>query len=155
MRKIDPVLNERLVKLTASMGYELVGCELLSLGGGQIFRIYIDGEKGVTVDDCSKVSRQISAMMDVEEPFQSRYTLEVSSPGIDRPLFLIEHYQKYIGCQVKIRLHAAINQRRQYKGRLQRVEEENIHILVDGLENEVVLPFSAIEKGNLIKETCI
>lgn len=152
MRKVDLVLHEKLEKLADSMGYELVGCECIPMGGRQVFRIYIDSEKGVSVDDCSKLSRQVSAMMDVDEPFQSRYVLEVSSPGIDRPLFELKHYQKYVGCKIKLRLYAAINQRRQFKGILQRVDGENIHVLVDDSEKEVVLPFSAIEKGNLISD---
>jgi ribosome maturation factor RimP len=152
MTKIGSVLHEKLEKLIGSMGYELIGCEQLPMGGRKVFRIYIDNEKGVTLDDCSRVSHQVSAMMDVEVPLQGRYTLEVSSPGVDRPLFEIKHYQKYIGCRVKLKLTAAINQRRQYKGILQRVEGENIHILVDDSEKEVVLPFSAIEKGNLVRD---
>lgn len=155
MKKIDPELYGRLDKLVSGMGYELVGCELFPTGGRQVFRIYIDCEKGITVEDCSKVSHQLSAFLDVENLIQNKYVLEVSSPGIDRPLFEIKHYQKYIGCQVKIRLYTAINQRRHYKGILQRVEGENIHILLDGSEKEVVLPFSAIEKGNLIVDVRI
>ena len=150
MRKIDPVLHERLATLISSMGYELVGCEMVPQGRQMVFRIYIDSETGVTADGCAQVSYQVSAMMDVEDPIQSRYSLEVSSPGIDRPLFEIEHYRKYIGKTVKIRLYAPINQRRQYKGILQRVEGEDIYLLVDGIEQEVKLPFSAIEKGNLV-----
>src|SRR5579871_2080700 len=118
MRKVDPVLQEKLVKLVSSMGYELVGCEAFSQGQQTVFRIYIDGKNGVTVDDCSKVSRQISAMMDVEDLVQSRYTLEVSSPGINRPLFTIEHYHKYVGSRVKIRLYVSIDGRKQFKGLL-------------------------------------
>lgn len=150
MRKIDPVLHEQLAILISSMGYELVGCELLPQGGQMLFRIYIDSPSGVTLDDCSKVSHQVSATMDVLDPIQGRYILEVSSPGIDRPLFEIEHYRRYIGKQIKIRLYAAINQRRQYKGILQRVEGEDIYLLVDDSTLEVKLPFSSIEKANLI-----
>lgn len=150
MRKIDPVLHERLATLISSMGYELVGCEMVPQGRQMVFRIYIDSETGVTADGCAQVSYQVSAMMDVEDPIQSRYSLEVSSPGIDRPLFEIEHYRKYIGKTVKIRLYAPINQRRQFKGILQRVEGEDIYLLVDGVEQEIKLPFSAIEKGNLV-----
>lgn len=150
MKKIDPVLHERLVKLIDSMGCELVGCEIVSQGRQALFRIYIDSPKGVTLDHCSQVSRQVSAMLDVEDPIQSRYVLEVSSPGINRPLFEIEHYQKYIGSRVKLKLYSPINQRRQYQGILVRVEEENIYLLVDDSEQEIALPFSAIEKANLI-----
>jgi ribosome maturation factor RimP len=152
MRKIDPVLYERLATLIGSMGYELLGCEMLTQGGQLLFRLYIDSAKGVVLEDCSLVSRQVSAMMDVEDPIQGQYTLEVSSPGIDRPLFEIEHYRRYIGKRVKVRLYTAINQRRQFKGLLQRVDEDAIYIVVDDADQAIKLPFSAIEKGNLIGE---
>jgi ribosome maturation factor RimP len=152
MKKIDPVLHERLSQLIGSMGYELVGCETVPQGRQMIFRIYIDSPKGVTVDDCSRVSRQVGAMMDVEDPFESRYALEVSSPGIDRPLFEIEHYRKYIGKRIKLKLYSPVNQRRQFKGVLQRVEGEDIFLLVDDTEQEVKLSYSMIEKANLIGE---
>ncbi|VVC76751.1 Ribosome maturation factor RimP [Aquicella siphonis] len=150
MRKIDPVLHERLATLIGSMGYELVGCELLPQGRQMVFRIYIDGKNGVTLDDCSQVSYQVSAMLDVEDPIQGRYSLEISSPGIDRPLFELEHFRKFVGKLVKIRLHSPVNQRKQYKGVLQRVEGEDIYLLVQETGQEVVLPFSAIDKANLI-----
>ena len=150
MRKIDPVLKERLITLLGSMGYELVGCELLPQGKQVLFRIYIDAPGGVTVDDCSKVSYQVSAMLDVEDPIQGSYSLEVSSPGIDRPLYELEHYQKYIGKQVKIRLYSPVNQRRQFKGVLQRVQGEDIYLLTDEAKEAIKLPFSLIEKANLI-----
>jgi ribosome maturation factor RimP len=150
MKKVDPVLNEQLAVLISSMGYELVGCELFPQGGQIVFRIYIDSQNGVTVDDCSKVSHQVSAMLDVANPIQGKYALEVSSPGINRPLFEIEHYHQYIGRRVKIRLYATINERRQYKGILQYVKGEDIYLLEDGATLLVKLPFSNIEKGYLI-----
>src|SRR5262249_13811790 len=102
--------------------------------------------------DCSKVSRQVSAMLDVEEAFQGRYILEVSSPGINRPLFELSHYQKATGKTVKIRLHAPINERRQFTAVLLRVEGEDIYLHVEGLMQEVRVPFSAIEKGHVVGE---
>jgi ribosome maturation factor RimP len=150
MGKIDSTLYEHLETLISSMGYELVGCELIPQGRQRVFRIYIDSKVGVTLDDCSLVSHQVSAMMDVEDPIQGRYLLEVSSPGIDRPLFEIKHYHQYIGRQVKIRLRSPVNQRKQFKGVLKRVEEEDIYLFVEELNQEVKVPFSAIEKANLI-----
>lgn len=151
MIKVDTDLEDKIRKLVESKGYEYVGCELLPQGKDAIFRIYIDNPPtGVTVDDCAAVSYQVGAMLDVLDPFEGRYTLEVSSPGVDRPLFGIEQYQKYIGSQVKIRLNMAVQQRKQYKGILQRVDEENIYLLIEGLEQEVKLPFSQIGKANLI-----
>lgn len=156
MKKVDPVLQERLEKLISAMGFELAGCELFSQGGQMVLRIYIDTEtkdkKGITVDDCSKVSRQVSAMLDVENLIQYRYTLEVSSPGINRPLFEIKHFQKYIGSHVKVTVSAPIKERRQLKGILQRIEGENLFLLLDEVGEEVIVPFSAIEKANVIGE---
>jgi ribosome maturation factor RimP len=157
MRKLDPALHERLITLINSMGYDLVGCEIGQQDGQQALRVFIDSleeseKKGVTLDDCSQVSRQVGAMLDVDNPIQGRYVLEVSSPGIDRPLFELRHYHRHIGSEVKIRLSSPINQRRQFKGRLQRVEGENIYIQVEDSEESVVLPFSAIEKANVVGE---
>lgn len=152
MKSIDPGFKEQLVKLIASMGFELFGCELLTRGRQKLFRIYIDSKNGVTIDDCSAVSHQVSALLDVEDPIEERYTLEVSSPGIDRPLFAIEHYRKYIGYHIKVKLFVPIGEHKQYKGIVKRVEGEDIYLLADGSEQEVVLPFSMIEKANLIGE---
>jgi ribosome maturation factor RimP len=152
MSKVNPHLQEQLKGLIGSMGYELIGTELLPQGRQMVFRIYIDSETGVTLDDCSHVSHQISAMLDVEDPIQGRYALEVSSPGINRPLFELAHYYKCLGKKVKIRLRSPVCQRKQFKGILLRVEEDEICLLDDGLEQEVMLPFSEIEKANLIGE---
>lgn len=151
MREIKPSLYSKLDLLINSMGFELVGCELLGEGRQALFRIYIDSPKGISVDNCQAVSSQVSAMLDVEDPIHHAYRLEVSSPGIDRPLFKLQHYQTYIGSRVKIKLHTLVNKRRQYKGLLHRVEGEDIYLLVgDDFKEEVKLPFSAIEKANLI-----
>jgi len=150
MRNISTELRNNLNTLIGSMGYEFVGCELAQPGRQTVLRIYIDSATGVTIDDCSKVSRQISAMLDVENPVQGQYLLEVSSPGIDRPLFTMADYQKYIGRQVKIRLHSPINQRRQFSGLLKLVEGDNIYLQVE--DTEVILAFSNIAKANIIAE---
>jgi len=157
MRKIRPELYERLETLVGAMGFELFGCELLSEGRQMAFRIYIekaDGadQKEVSIGDCSQVSHQVSALLDVEEPLQGHYTLEVSSPGIDRPLFELKHYQRYIGSRVKVKLYTPLNQRRNLKGLLKRVEGDEIYMLVDDSLEEVKVPFSNIEKANLIGE---
>lgn len=152
MQKLDPVLNEKLTTLINAMGYELIGCELVQQGGRRFFRIYIDKLNGVTVDDCSAVSRQVSSLLDVFDPIKDRYSLEVSSPGVDRPLFNLDQYQKQIGKLVKVRLYTPIEGRRQYKGRLRRIDGEDIYLSVNDIEKEVRLPFSIIEKGNVISE---
>lgn len=148
MKQGATTLRDQLAVVVTGLGFEFVGCELQRQGRSSLLRVYIDKENGITVDDCSKVSRQVSAMLDVEDPIQGRYTLEVSSPGVDRPLFEIAHFQKFIGNKVKIRVYAPINNQRNFVGKLSRVEGTNIHLLVD--ENEVVVPFSDIEKAKLI-----
>lgn len=143
-------LKELLSNVVETMGYEFVGCEMHGQGRNTVLRLYIDSKTGVTVDDCSRVSRQVSAMLDVEDPIQGHYTLEVSSPGLDRPLFEIAHYQKVIGSRVKVRLSAPINDRRNFVGVLQRVENDNIYLHLE--EGEVALPFSNIEKAKVIAD---
>ena len=150
MRKIDPELQERLSLLISSMGYESVGGELTSMGGRNLLRLYIDSPQGVSADDCSKVSRQVSALLDVEDPIQSRYVLEVSSPGIDRPLFELKHFERFVGCEIKLRTYAPIERRKQFTGMLTRVTGEDIYLVVEGSTQEIVIPFAAIERANLI-----
>jgi ribosome maturation factor RimP len=152
MKKLNPTLSEKLNSLLESMGYEFVGGEMLSQGQYSTLRIYIDSEKGVTIDDCSQVSRQLSAMLDVESPMQSRYTLEVSSPGIDRPLFTLAHFEKQVGKTVRIKLSVPVNKRRQYKGLVTKVLEGQIYLLEDGVKQAVEIPFSAIDKANVVGE---
>ncbi len=150
MSKLDPELHERLTLLISSMGYELLGCDLLSMGRQKMFRLYIDSPTGVSADDCSKVSHQVSAMMDVEDPIQTRYVLEVSSPGIDRPLFLLNHYERFVGSEVKVKLSSPVDGRRQYRGVLKRVEGEDIHLDIGGSGREIVIPFSSIDRANVV-----
>jgi ribosome maturation factor RimP len=141
---------EKFEKLITSMGYEFVGGEYVSQGGRSILRLYIDGEKGVTVDDCGKVSRQVSAMLDVEDTIQGRYSLEVSSPGINRPLFELKHFEKQVGNRIKLKLRTDIDGQRQFKGVLKAVSGDTITLLVDETGQELVLPFSTIDKSNVI-----
>ena len=91
-----------------AFGYELLGCESVSAGKGQrLLRVYVDSARGVTIDECAKISRQISAVLDVEDPIKGRYYLEVSSPGIERPLFTVAQCQRYLGQTVSVRLKVA------------------------------------------------
>jgi len=152
MKKIDPILQDRLNKLITSMGYEFVGCEAIPQGSELLFRIYIDAPKGVTIDDCSLVSRQISALMDVEDPIQARYRLEVSSPGLDRPLFELEHFKRFIGQRVKVKLYTPVDQRRQFKGIIQSVEGETITLILDDTGAEVRIAYALIDKANIIAD---
>ena len=143
-------LRDRLAPLVSMLGYEFVGCEYHGQGKYSVLRIYIDKENGVTLDDCSRVSQQVGAVLDVEDLVQGHYSLEVSSPGVDRPLFEIGHYQKQIGNRIKVRLHTPIQNQRNFVGFLLRAEENNIYLRVDGEER--VLPFSDIEKANVVAD---
>ena len=146
MEKNQTALGHQLASLVQAMGYEFVGVELQ----GKVLRLYIDNEKGVTIEDCSRVSYQVRAMLAVDYPLESRYSLEVSSPGLDRPLFELEQYQRQIGKKVKLKLFTKLQNQRKFVGKLLRVEGNNIHLLVEA--EEVVLPFSEIEKANVIAD---
>ena len=150
MANAEITLQDRLGTLITSMGYEFVGCELLRQGRGSVLRIFIDSEQGITLTDCSKVSRQVSAMLDVDDPIQGEYSLEISSPGLDRPLFGIVQYKKFIGHRIKVRLYNPHNNQRNFVGILQQIDDvDDIHLLIDD-DEEVVLPFSGIEKARVI-----
>ncbi len=150
MSSIDITLRDRLASLVTAMGYEFVGSELVRQGRGSILRVFIDSENGITLDDCSSVSHQVSAMLDVDDPIQGFYNLEISSPGLDRPLFELAQYRKFIGDRIKVRMYSPINGQRNFVGILQRIDETDIHLLVDA--EEVVLPFSSIEKAKVIAD---
>jgi len=131
-----------------AVGLELWGFELISLNNRNTLRIYIDHVDGVTIDHCEKVSRQISSLFDVEDPIAGNYTLEVSSPGMDRPLYELEHYQKMAGEMAKIRLTRAFERQRNFKGRLNGIEGDEVRLVVD--DEEYFLPFELIEKAKIL-----
>lgn len=143
-------LESLLDPAVSALGYELVGIEYLSQGRHSLLRVYIDSEAGITVDDCERASRQISGVLDVEDPISGQFTLEVSSPGLDRPLFTAEHYERFAGNLVQIRLHAPIDGRRKFKGHLHGVRDGNVIVEVDG--EEMALPLEGIEKAQLVPE---
>lgn len=141
-------LTVLMTPVVESMGYELVGVEFHGSEHHGVLRVYIDQENGITVDDCADVSRQVSALLDVEDPIVQPYDLEVSSPGINRPLFKLSDFEKYSGLTAKIKLGVALNGRKNFSGILQGVDEELVLIDVD---NELFeLPFHDIARANLI-----
>ena len=150
MGKVAETLRDSLASIVEGLNYEFVGCEIQGQGRHAVLRIYIDSENGITIDDCSKVSYQVSAMLDVEDPVRGQHALEISSPGIDRPLFELSHFEKFIGNRVKVRVCAPIHNRKKFDGVLLRVEGDEIHLLVDA--EEIVLPFSDIERANVIAD---
>jgi len=147
-------LQEIIEPAVTALGYELVGCEVLQDGKRCVLRVYVDAENGITIGDISKVSRQISAVLEVEDPMKSsRYALEVSSPGLDRPLYQLEHYRRFVGSMVKLRLRVPKGEdhRRNYSGLLVGVEDRQITLKMDD-DEQISLDFDEIEKANLIPE---
>lgn len=131
-----------------TLGLELWGIEHLMRGRSSLLRIYIDSGQGITIEDCERVSRQVSGILDVEDPLPGEYTLEVSSPGLDRPLFSFEQYQRFVGEVVNLRLRSPIDGRRKFKGVLEKAEADRITLTVDGAL--VNIAFAQIEKANIV-----
>jgi ribosome maturation factor RimP len=127
---------------------ELWGVDVLQQGRSSLRRVYIEREEGVTIEDCEKVSRQVSALLDVEDPIAGEYTLEVSSPGVDRPLFSVEQYAKYVGSEVNLKLRRAVDGRRKFKGQIIKVSGDIVGLLVEGTEYD--LEHSEIEKASIV-----
>lgn len=142
---------EQLIKpVVENLEYQFWGCEFLVQGKHSLLRIYIDKAEGITVDDCSAVSRQINALLEVEGLIRNSYSLEVSSPGIYRTLFCREQYQQYIGSSIEIKLNKALNESKKLCGSIQKVEENAVTLQVADAIVEV--PFHQIVKANLIGE---
>lgn len=139
---IEPVIKD--------MGYELVGIEYVASGRHSILRVFIDTDKGVGVNDCEKVSRQLSSIFDVEEPISGQYTLEVSSPGIERSLFHKGHYQRFLGADVRLRMVRPIDGQRNFSGVIGSVSEVNNTIELVGELGPVILDIDLIERANLV-----
>jgi ribosome maturation factor RimP len=132
------------------MGYELVDLEARIGGRKGLLRLYIDKPDGVGLDDCEKVSNQVSGVLDVEDPIPGEYVLEVSSPGLNRPLRRPEHFERFIGSEAKISLKAPLEGRRRFRGSLEGVEDGFVAVRVDG--ELYRLRIADIEKARLVPE---
>ncbi len=142
-----------------SLGLELLGVEYLPAPGSATLRLYIDvpGEdaRAVTIEDCEAVSREVSAQLDVEDPITSHYTLEVSSPGVDRPLFTAQQFARFVGEQAKVTLRLPQDGRRRLQGRILKVEEETVHVEIEGqggVAQEVAFGMGNVEKARLVPD---
>ncbi|WP_031433204.1 ribosome maturation factor RimP [Methylomarinum vadi] len=145
---------EHLVKLiepiVEGLGYECVGIEFNPHPQHGMLRVYIDSENGILLDDCSKVSHQLSGMLDVEDPIPGNYQLEVSSPGADRPFFKLSQFERFIGSTVTVNLFKPINKRRKITGLIQKVEDDVV-VLLEG-DQTYDIPFKAMSKARLVPE---
>lgn len=131
-----------------ALGFELWGVDYLSQGKHSRLTVFIDSDNGVNVDDCADVSRQVSALLDVEDPIAGQYNLEVSSPGMDRPLYTLAQYEKYAGHRVQLRLHEAFEGRRKYQGILMGIDEDEVIVRVD--QEEFSFPVEGIDRANVV-----
>ena len=150
MRQAPTNVQALIEPAVETLGYELVGLEYLSQGRHSLLRVYIDSEDGITLDDCERVSHQVSGLLDVEDVMHGHYNLEVSSPGLDRPLFTIDHFQRFKGQLVKVKLTAPVDGRKKFKGTICDASDNIVVLEVDA--QEIELPFSSIEKANLVPE---
>jgi len=130
------------------MGYELADLEVRLGGKGGVVRVFIDKPEGIDLDDCEKVSLAVSAILDVEDPVPGNYSLEVSSPGLDRKLTKVEHFQRFEGETVKVQTRFPIEGRRRFRGTLVSSDDENIVVEVDGESHS--LPLKTIDTARLV-----
>jgi ribosome maturation factor RimP len=137
---IEPILDE--------MEIELVDVEYLSEGGRWILRIYVDRDGGITLDDCVRVSREIEDLIDVRDLFRQPYVLEVSSPGLNRPLKKEKDFVNAVGKDVNIRMAVPLDGRRNFKGKLQSFEDGLL--CVTASDDRFLLPYRGVEKANLV-----
>ncbi len=144
-------LNELLAPLVTDLGLEFVGIEFSPSRSSSLLRVFIDApERLVTIEDCERVSREISALMDVNDPIEGHYTLEVSSPGIDRPLFTIEHFTRFIGSEAKVNVALPIDGRQRFNGLIKGVDGDRIHLDQDG--KDVHITHANVVKARLVPD---
>ena len=130
------------------LGYELSDLEVKVGGKHGVVRVFIDKPDGIGLDDCEKVSLAVSALLDVEDPLPGHYDLEVSSPGLDRKLTKLEHFQRFEGETVKVQMRFPLEGRRRFRGTLVSSDDENIVVDVDGVSH--TLPVATIDTARLV-----
>jgi ribosome maturation factor RimP len=150
MKQAPDHLVELIEPIVEGLGYECVGIEYNPHPQHGMLRIYIDSENGILVEDCTKVSHQLSGMLDVEDPIQGEYQLEISSPGADRPFFKLSQFEQFTGSTVMINLFKPVDKRRKIIGLIQAVEGDEV-VLLEG-EQTINVPFQAMSKARLVPE---
>ena len=146
--KLDQTVQDQLAAIVADEGLELVTTEVVGSGSKTILRLVVDGPDGVNLDQCAVVSRQASVMLDVEDPFRHHYTLEVSSPGLDRKLYQQDDYERYVGQRVKVRMAPSYRDHRTVVGELMGTRNNLVRIFDDSGQ-EIELPIDEIFEARL------
>ncbi|WP_110669313.1 ribosome maturation factor RimP [Salinicola halophilus] len=146
----DAALYAIIEPVVTAMGFELWGLDYLAQGKHSKLMIYIDSPNGITVDDCAGVSRQVSSVLDVEDPISSNYSLEVSSPGLDRPLYTLDHFSRFRGHTVQLKLRSAFDGRRKFQGQLAGVDGDEVLIRIES--EEYCFPIESIDQARVIPQ---
>ncbi len=149
MQKVSPVLHTLIQEVVESLDYTLWGIQLLTPSNGPVLRVFIDSDKGILVDDCATVSRQLSAVLDVENPLSSHYTLEVSSPGMDRPVFTLAQCAALCGSSLRFTLGTAVAGRKKIRGTLVCVTDQVLTVALEDASS-IDLAFDDIDAANVI-----
>ena len=150
MKNKELQIEELIVPTVEALGACVWGVEYLNQGKYSLLRIFVEREEGVSVDLCAEVSRHVSDLLDVEEIMPSAYTLEVSSPGLDRRLFSLDQFAAFAGTEVKLKLKRAFEGKRKFRGQLRGVEGDEI--IVGNGDDEILFPFEVIEIANVVPE---
>ncbi|MEM7251121.1 MAG: ribosome maturation factor RimP [Pseudomonadota bacterium] len=150
MNKLNDRLYDLIEPSARALGYELVGVEYIRAGAKSVLRVFIDSSDGISVDDCETVSRQVSTVLDVEDPVSGQYTLEVSSPGLDRPFFRPEQFERFAGQRIKVRTEEPLDGQRTFHGDL--IEYRDGHLVLDDGSHELHIPWASVGRANLVPE---
>lgn len=143
-------IENLLMPIVQSLGYELWACEYIPQGKYSLLRVYIDKKSGIHIDDCEVVAREINAILDVEDPIPGNYSLEVSSPGIPKPLFSIDHFSRFIGRMVSLKLRKLLQGSKKLQGTILSVTNNVITLQVN--QETVQVDFFDVLKANLSDE---
>jgi len=130
-----------------ALGFTLWGIEYIPQGRHSLLRVYLDKEGGVDIEDCALASRQISSILDVEDPISGEYTLEVSSPGLDRVLFTLDQFKEYLGWHVILKLTENFENKRKFAGQIKAIEDNEVRLIIG--DEEYTIPYELVEKANL------
>ena len=148
--KRTEALHNMLEPAVIAAGCELWGIEFISQGRHSVLRLFIDSPEGVTLDDCEAVSRQVSAVLDVEDPIATEYNLEVSSPGMDRPLFTLEQFAKYVGESIQVRLKMAVAGKRKFTAKLESTDADTNTLRFSDQQEAWEVNHAQVDKANLV-----